>query len=366
MRILMLSKACLVGIYQRKLEEIAKHPSVKELKVLVPPSWIDERGEVFLERAHTTGYTLQVTPIRFNGHFHLHYYPELPKEAAAFRPDILHIDEEPYNLATWLALRAARRVGAKSLFFTWQNINRKYPLPFRWMEKWVFRHIDYAIAGTQSAAEVWREKGYMGPMRVIPQFGVDTRLFLPVHKSNHILKIGYVGRLVPEKNIDLLLKALASLKEYQWSLQIVGGGPEETTLRNQAEKLGLKDRIRFTGQLPSVEMPGYFQELDVLVIPSRTMPNWKEQFGRVIIEAMASKVAVVGSDSGAIPDVIDEAGLIFREGDAADLAQQLRKLLINTELRCQLAEKGRQRVQEHFTQEQVAAQTVAVYQEMLN
>ncbi|MBZ0309860.1 MAG: glycosyltransferase family 4 protein, partial [Anaerolineae bacterium] len=128
---------------------------------------------------------------------------------------------------------------------------------------------------------------------------------------------------------------------------------------------GLTEHVLFTGWLPSVEMPAYFQNLDVLVIPSRTMPNWKEQFGRVIIEAMASQVAVVGSDSGAIPDVVGDAGLIFREGNVDDLAHQLQKLLINAELRCQLAEKGRQRVLENFTQEQIAAQTVAVYQEML-
>ncbi len=365
MRVLMLSKACLVGIYQRKLEEIAKHPAVTELKVLVPPSWRDERGEVKLERVYTDGYTLQETPIRLNGYFHLHYYPEFPKAIRAFQPDILHIDEEPYNLATWLALRAARRIGAKSLFFSWQNLNRTYPLPVRLMEKWVFKHIDYAIAGTQSAAEVWRQKGYKGRMAVIPQFGVDTHLFSATRKSNHVLRIGYVGRLVAEKNVDILLRALAALMEYQWSLHIVGSGPEEAALKNLTQALRLMERVFFTGWLPSVEMPAYFQNLDVLVVPSRTMPNWKEQFGRVIVEAMASKVAVVGSDSGAIPDVVDDAGLIFREGDAEDLAHQLRKLLINAELRCQLAEKGRQHVLENFTQEQIAARTVAVYQEML-
>ncbi len=360
----MLSKACLVGIYQRKLEEIAQQPAVTELKVLVPPSWKDERGEMPLERAHTQGYTLQTTPIRWNGNFHLHHYPEFGREARAFRPDIVHIDEEPYNLSTWLALRVAKQIGAKSLFFTWQNINRTYPLPVRRMEQWVFRHIDYALAGTDSAAQVWREKGYRGRMAVIPQFGVDTHLFVPKEKPNPSLKIGYVGRLVPEKGIDLLITALASLKNYDWTLQIVGGGPEEKNLRRLAENLGVQ--AAFTGQLPSTHMPTYISQLDVLVIPSRTMSNWKEQFGRVIIEAMASKVVVVGSDSGAIPDVIGDAGLIFPENNAEQLACQIEKLLANSDLRCELAEKGRQRVLDHFTQEKIAAQTVAVYQQIFH
>lgn len=359
----MLSKACLVGIYQRKLEEIAKQ--VTELKVLVPPSWKDERGEMFLERAHTEGYTLHVTPIRFNGNFHLHYYPEFASEARAFQPDIVHIDEEPYNVATWLALRVSKQIGAKSLFFTWQNINRPYPLPFRLIEKWVFQNSHYGIAGTSSAAEVWREKGYHGRMAVIPQFGVDTNLFIPTSKSHDRLTIGYVGRLVPEKGVDLLITALASLKRYQWTLKIIGGGPEENNIQKQIGNLNLGERIELTGQLPSAQMPKTIANLDIMVIPSRTMPNWKEQFGRVIIEAMASKVVVVGSDSGAIPDVIGDAGLVFPENNASALADCLQTLLDDSELRCTLAEKGRQHVLENFTQQQIASQTVDVYREML-
>src|SRR2546430_1576859 len=121
----MVSKACLVGAYQRKLEELAQRGI--ELTVIVPPSWRDESGEVRLERTYTTGYRLLVEPIRFNGYYHLHYYPGLARRMAEFRPDIAHIDEEPYNLATWHALRLAREYGARSLFFSWQNLLRSYP-----------------------------------------------------------------------------------------------------------------------------------------------------------------------------------------------------------------------------------------------
>lgn len=365
MRVLMLSKACLVGIYQRKLEEIAQLPAISALKVLVPPHWQDERGTMHLERAHTRGYSLQTTPIRFNGSFHLHHYPRLAAEASAFMPDILHIDEEPYNLATWQALRIARRLGAKTLFFSWQNIQRRYPPPFSWGERWVLGAVDYALMGTESAAAVWRAKGYRGRWAVIPQFGVDPALFTPKLFQESTLRVGYVGRLVQEKGVDLLLTALARLVQHPWRLMIVGGGPEETALQTQAARLGITERITWAGQVPSVQMPAIFQQLDALVIPSRTLPNWKEQFGRVIIEAMASEVPVIGSDSGAIPDVIGTAGLIFREDDADDLHHQLERLLKEPALRLELGKKGRQRVLDHFTQEQIAAQTVQVYQEMM-
>ena len=147
MRVLMLSKACIVGIYQRKLEEIARLDV--ELLTVVPPSWKDERGETKLERVYTDGYHLEVSPIALNGNFHLHWYPGLGQRIAQFRPDIVHIDEEPYNVSAWQALYHARQVGAKSLFFSWQNITRRYPPPFSWGERWVLNHVDYALAGTE-------------------------------------------------------------------------------------------------------------------------------------------------------------------------------------------------------------------------
>ncbi len=364
MRILMISKACVVGTYQRKLEEMARLPGV-DLRVLVPPGWRDpDRGMLPLERAHISGYDLRVTPIRFNGHFHLHYYPKIGREIRAFQPDIVHIDEEPYNLATWHVLWHARQAGAKTLFFSWQNINRRYPWPVRLAEQWVLRRVDYALMGTPSAAEVWHAKGYTGPCAVVPQFGVDPDLFRPPDRprSGGTLRVGFVGRLVEEKGGALLLDALAQL-DGLWQLDIIGDGPERGALEAQAKTLHIDDRVSF-GTLPSIRMPGFYQGIDALAVPSLTRENWKEQFGRVIIEAMACGVPVIGSDSGAIPEVIGDAGLVVPEGDVAALSSGLRRLMHDPALRRELAEKGRQRVLAQYTQAQVAAQTVAAYRAM--
>jgi glycosyltransferase involved in cell wall biosynthesis len=362
-RVLMLCKACIVGIYQRKLEAIAQ--AGVELRVLVPPSWRDERGEQMLEAVYTSGYDLRIVPIVLNGNFHLHFYRGIADHIADFAPDIVHIDEEPYNLASWQALYHARQQGAKTLFFSWQNIMRRYPPPFSWGENWLLRHVDYALMGTQSAADVWRDKGYTGDLAVVPQFGTDLTLFQP-RPHNVTLKpftLGFIGRMVEEKGVHDLLEALAGLKG-DWHLRMVGGGNRVEALQTQAQSLGIAERITWVGQIASTAMPAEYQKLDALVLPSRTRPNWKEQFGRVLIEAMASGVPVVGSDSGAIPDVIGNAGRVFPEGDVEALRTHLHRLLTDEASRQQLRTAGITRARE-FTHEAIAQATIEAYRTML-
>ena len=362
MRVLMISKACVQGIYQRKLEEMAQHGL--ELTVAVPPGWRDERGWVPLERRYTAGYRLQVTPIGLNGSFHLHYYPRLKQLIDGIRPALVHIDEEPYNLAAWQAMRLARRVGARTLFFTWQNRVRRYPPPFSWFERYAYRRASYAIAGNRDAARVLRVKGYEGPLSVIPQFGVDPALYSRVQPPFETCVIGYVGRLVPEKGITDLLRAAAGL-EGEWVVRLLGSGPERERLSDMANQLGIAERTFFDEQIPSLEVPSYLAQLHVLVLPSHTRPNWQEQFGRVLPEAMVSGVPVVGSDSGEIPNVIGDAGLIYPEGNVEALRAHLQALIGDRTLWGELAERGRERVLAHYTQAQVAAETVAVYRRLI-
>ena len=364
MRVLMLSKACIVGIYQPKLEAIARQGV--DLTVLVPPSWRDERGVQPLERAHTHGYQLREIPIRFNGNFHLHHYLTLGSVMRDLAPQIVHIDEEPYNLATWQALRQARRLGAKSLIFSWQNIPRAYPPPFSWGERYVLRHADCALAGTDSAAEVLRRKGYTGPLAIIPQFGTSPELFQPApSRPARPFTIGYIGRIVPEKGVNVLLRAAAQL-DGDWRLRLIGGGTASGESAALARSLGIGGKTAFIGQLPSTELPAEYHKLDALALPSLTRPNWKEQFGRVLVEAMASGVPVIGSDSGAIPGVIGDARLIVPEGDVAALAKALRKLRDQPGLRADLIERGMARFLAHFTHERIAEATVDVYKVLLD
>ncbi len=381
MKVLMISKACIVGAYQKKLEEMAAIDGV-DLTVAVPPYWDAPHGFTPLEQTHTQGYRLQVTHMILNGHYHLHFYPKLKKIAREIHPDIIHIDEEPYNLATFHAMRVAQSVGAGTVVFSWQNLARRYPPPFSLMENYVLRHADALLVGNSEAGEVWHKKGYGGPIYLIPQFGVDPAVYYrhvrPIRKerrsvvryrrvqqpSQSALVIGYVGRLVEENGLEVLFLAASKLVG-PWNSQIVGDGPDRPRLETMVQWLGISGRVTFDQKMPSTHLPHYFSGLDVLVLPSLSRANWKEQFGRVLIEAMACDVIAVGARSGAIPEVIGDAGLTFAEGDVDDLRIQLQNLIDNVSLRDDLRNKGRRRVVENYTQAAVAKNTVNVYREIL-
>ena len=364
LRVLMISKACIVGAYQKKLEELARLNDV-ELTVIVPPYWRDERGVMPLERVHTQGYQFIVEPMLLNGHFHLHFYPGLGKHIRRLQPDIVHIDEEPYNVATFQAMRLAKRAGARALFFTWQNLRRTYPFPFSFIEGYNLKKADYAIAGNQEAVKVWRAKGYQGPIRVIPQFGVDPEIYeSQISNLKSHFTIGYVGRLVEEKGVPMLLQAVAGLPG-EWRLRILGSGPMQSQLEALTRQLNIAGGVTFESPIPSPQMPAFYNQLDTLVLPSLTRPHWKEQFGRVLIEAMACGVPVVGSRSGEIPHVIGPAGLTFTEGNAQELRARLSQLMDDPALCAGLARRGRERVLARYTQARIAAETHEVYRQLL-
>ncbi|MEW5959158.1 MAG: glycosyltransferase, partial [Chloroflexota bacterium] len=354
-----------------------------ELTVVVPPSWDDWRSPTRLEKVHTRGYQLIVTDIAFNGNYHLHFYPKLGQIVRQIRPDIFHIDEEPYNLATFHAMWLAQAAGIGAVVFTWQNVFRRYPPPFSLMERYVLTRTDALLVGNSEAASVWERKGFTGPMHLIPQFGVDPSIYyrrqraarrerLSIFKyrsanppSQPTLVIGYVGRLVEEKGVELLLLAASRLVG-PWTMHILdSGGPDRPRLEKMAQWLGIGPRVTFDEKMPSTHLPHYFSGLDVLVLPSLTRPNWKEQFGRVLIEAMACDVITIGARSGAIPEVIGDAGLTFAEGDVDELRDHLQRLIDHVELRDQLRQKGRRRVTENYTQAAIAKNTVEVYRQVL-
>ncbi len=365
MRVTVVSKTFVADTAQRQLEWIARQPGI-ELTLVTPPEWKSDDGRMlpFVPR-YTSGYAVCPLSVRFNGKYHFYTYRGLRSTIHDLRPDIVHIDEEPYNPAGAQAQRAANVVGARTVFVAWQNILRGYPFPFSAMEQYNYRHTSHIIAGVAEAEQVVRAKGYLGPVSGFSVHGVDPAIYSPRPRQPHDgLVVGYVGRLVFYKGVGLLIEALAGLPP-GIRLRLLGSGPDAEALRQLAAVKGVANRVEFAPAVAASEVPEALAGVDVLALPSLTQPNWMEQFGRVLVEAMACAVPVLGSNSGAIPQVIGDAGVIVPEGDVEALRGALLRLASDEGLRQWYATAGRQRVLARFTQEQVAKNVAAVYAAVL-
>jgi glycosyltransferase involved in cell wall biosynthesis len=215
------------------------------------------------------------------------------------------------------------------------------------------------VAHNREALQRFRARG-VPEVALIPP-AIDVTLFRPGDSASAKEKfgfkkftIGYVGRFVPEKGIDILLRASARLP-FEHAILLVGSGTDESRLRLQCDELGISKRVNWAGPASYGSLPNIYRAMDVLVLPSRTTPLWKEQFGRVLIEAMACGVPVVGSNSGELPTTMGGEGLVFAEGDVGSLTSQIAKLHDNHLLRKQLGERGTKRVSENFSATEVAA-----------
>jgi glycosyltransferase involved in cell wall biosynthesis len=363
-KVVLLSKTLVNDAYRTKCDALASFPEL-DLTVIVPPSW-DEIGawETRLEPAEAPAYRLLVTPIVFNGHHHVHLYPRLGRLLANLRPDVFHVDEEPFNLVTFHAMWLGRRAGANLVFWAWATIDRRLPPPFSLFQRAAFAWSTRAFAGTATAADVLRRRGYRKGIDVIPQFGIDPALFRPgTRRADPTFTIGYLGRLVEAKGVHVLLQAVARLRG-KWQLRIVGEGNYRPELERLAGILGITDRVSFLPPVASARVADVLRTLDVVAVPSLSTSTWTEQFGRVIIEAMACRVTVVGSDSGEIPDVIGDAGIIVPEGDPTSLAAALQALIENPAERERLAAAGRTRVLGRYAQQAVAERYYKAYKEI--
>jgi glycosyltransferase involved in cell wall biosynthesis len=355
---------------QGKIREMSKLGV--SLTVVSPRRWAGSDRE--LKRVKPDGYEFLVSRCRFSGATsvrignHLHFYPDISSVIGRERWDLVHIDEEPFNLATFHAIRWCRRHRVPAVFTTWQNIMKRYPPPFNFFETYVLGNAAGAIAGNEEGRRILFQKGFRGSLVRVPQLGVDPTVFRKLDASDLRRKlapdgaflVGFVGRLHIEKGVDTLIRAVALLPA-NVVLVLVGRGPHHRQFERLISTLGLSKRVRWAPWAASHEVLEYMNAVDVLVLPSRTRRNWKEQFGRVLVEAMACETSVIGSDSGEIPQVIGDAGLVFHEGDARQLAACLARLSDTSSLRENFSRCGRRRVLENFTYAKIAADTVHFY-----
>ncbi|MDY7003825.1 MAG: hormogonium polysaccharide biosynthesis glycosyltransferase HpsO [Cyanobacteriota bacterium] len=388
MKILVASHTYIVDLNREKLRALAKLEAGIEVTVVVPKRW-NPKGvqSQIVETQFIDEGSFQVVPISNyseNNQALLTFGPELISLLRKFKPDIIQVEQgsKALTYAQFITFNKLLGLKAKNLFFTWWNLPYTLKFPISLLESYNLKNTDGIVAGNQDGEDILRERGYKGPIKVMPQLGVDESLFKP--ESQPELKdslgikpddfvVGFVGRFVEEKGLLTLTEALAGLREKPWKWLLLGRGELQSTLLEKAAELGIKERLILVESVPHDHVQKYINLMSTLVLPSETTykfktltsVGWKEQFGHVLIEAMACQVPVIGSDSGEIPYVIGDAGLVFPEGNFEELKNCLMQLMEQKELTEELGKKGYEKAMDRYTNQALARQLFNFYQELV-
>jgi len=376
LRLLAIGHSYTLSVNRATAREVARDPSF-EITVAAPSFFHGDLRPVVCE-AEPAGSPLNLVtlPARWTSRIHLFQYSQTALRQLILKQpfDGIHAWEEPYVFAGYQIARLASRSGARFCFRTAQSLNKRYPPPFNFFERRSLAAASRWIAGGGSVFDNLVARGYPADRGRVITLAVDTSLFQPAGESarDQVRRelglqppvIGFLGRLVAAKGLDVLMRALEEVDpSLPWSLLLLGSGDMQGRIEQWAAGRGWRDRVKIH-LAPHHEVPKYLSAMDLMVAPSQTMPNWKEQFGRMLIEAFACAVPVIASDSGEIPHVVGDAGFIVPEKDVSGWKQKIELLLRDAELRRRIGLAGTARVS-RFSVSSVALQFRAFYQELV-
>ena len=363
LRVLRISHSAVVTAWRQR-ERLLRAGGV-DLTLVSAARW-DEGGALVTFTADGDGFAVPVRTLGRHPNLFLFDPRPLWRLLGDGRWDLIDLHEEPFGLAVAevLLLRALRARRTPFLVSSAQNLDKRYPPPFRWFERWSLRNAAGAYTCNAEAGQILRRKGLAGELELLP-LGVDTDRFRPADRPppGARLQVGFVGRLIPVKGVDVLLRAVAL--DDRLDLDVYGGGPDDTALRALTAELGVADRVAFHGHVDESALVEVFPSFDVLAVPSVLVPNVLEQFGRVVVEGQASGVPVVASDCGALPDVVGGSGLLVPPGDAAALSAALGRFLDEPGLWARLREAGLANVV-RYSWASVADQQRALYERVVD
>jgi glycosyltransferase involved in cell wall biosynthesis len=344
LRLLVVSHPAVLPVNQLVYAELAERGW--QVDLIVPDRWGHEYGEITPTPLPALAGGYHPLPVVLSGREQRHVYRiRLGRVLRQLRPDVLFLEQEPFSVSALQWGLAAERAGIPFGVQADENLDRRLPAPVRAWRSWVLGHAAFVAARSDRAAELVRQWGATGDVRLIPHHVPEW----PVteRSASKSFRVGYAGRLVEEKGLDVLVGAVRRLGTGT-ELVVAGAGPLREWL--EAEDLG-GARLELRSGLDHSAMSDAYASMDVLVLPSRTTKTWAEQFGRVLIEALWCGVPVVGSDSGEIPWVIETTGggCVVPEGDADALASALAELRDDPVRRRDLAARGRRVVEATFS-----------------
>ena len=373
-RLLTIGHSYVVGLNRRLAHEMAVAGAGRwTVTAAAPSEYPGDLRTISLERFDGEASTLVALGTRAARIPHLMVYRGL--RALLHEPwDVVHCWEEPYVAA---AAQMARRLRPETrfVFATFQNIAKNYPFPFATFERSVLDRANgwIAFGNTAREAQFSRHSAYGSlPSRTIPP-GVDVKAFAPsadlraegrdcLGWQDEVPVVGFLGRFVPEKGVETLLAALAQTS-HPWRALFVGDGPE----RHRIERFASEHpgAVKIIPNATHDDVPKWLNAMDVLCAPSETTSRWREQFGRMLVEAMACGVTVIASDSGEIPHVISDAGVVVPEQNIERLRAALEQVLSDRSIRQTYSSRGRARALAHFGWDVVAAQHLSFFEALV-
>jgi glycosyltransferase involved in cell wall biosynthesis len=318
----------------------------------------------------------EVVPIRAYGTRRAHVFAYGPELRDILRRgwDLVHCWEEPFVVAG-AQTAFLTPPGTPLVFATAQNLSKRYPPPFGALERYtVARSAGWVSMGRLIQENLQSRPGYGGiPVVQIP-LGTDVERFRADPASRERVRrdlgwdspgppvVGFLGRFVPEKGLSVLTAALDGV-DIPWRALVVGAGPLEASLRAWSARHG--DRVRICTGIAHEQVPAYLGAMDIVCAPSQTVPAWKEQFGRMLIEAFAAGRPVVASDSGEIPYVVKDSGIIVQEADVPAWSRAIADLLQNDAKRAELGARGVARAHGEFAWPVVARSYLRFFESLV-
>jgi glycosyltransferase involved in cell wall biosynthesis len=376
-RIVSIAHSYVVTMNRRLAHELARADGNRwEVTAVAPTCFHGHRDlrSVHLQAAPDEPCRLVPVPAYLTNRVHVFLYGWRLRSLLSEPWDLVHCWEEPYILvggqvAWWTPPRTPL------VYRTAQSIDKHYPVPFNWVERYAMqRAAGWICSGSLVEKNLTARPGYDRLPRTRIPLGVDVSSFRPDPATGRALHrqlgweangppvVGYLGRFVPEKGLPLLQRALENVAT-PWRALFVGAGPSEPALRAWAERQG--DRVRICNSVAHEQVPAYLNAMDVLCAPSQTTPRWREQFGRMVVEAFASGLPFIGSDSGEIPYVVRDTGIVVGEQDEAGWARAITDLLTDRSRRQELAQRGLQRARDEFAWPVVARRYLDFFESLL-
>jgi glycosyltransferase involved in cell wall biosynthesis len=356
-KVLLVDQNLVDPINHPKWRLFAAKPGVEMLGVS-PASWIENFRQLKFDERSVENFPIVSLPVHWPGKENRAFFTRgYSRIIRSFKPEIIMCYEEPFSLfALQTAIfRLAFARKSRLVFITWDNLAKGHHFWYRpsWFYRLVFEFVmtqaDLLLTANEEGTAYYSaafpnrvEKLYYGVTLRVPERNEERLAEELWSLPADSFVVGYIGRLLEMKGIDTLLDAMKFV-DPSVKLVILGSGPDEERLKAITKQMSLEEKVLFMPAVSSSQVRNVMNRLRVMVLPSRTTKMWKEQFGRVLVEAMACGITVVGSSSGAIPEVIGEAGLIFPEGDSRALANAIERLRTNPELLKKLSAIGIER-----------------------